>query len=50
LTLEYDVFSMEKMIRSSLYAIRAPCMDKRIKVTVDLANIDEIISGYAGDR
>lgn len=44
LTLEYDVFSMEKMIRGSLYAFRSPCMDKRIKVKVDLASIDDLIS------
>ena len=35
---------MEKMIRNSLYAFRSPCMDKRIKVKVDLQSIDELIS------
>ena len=44
LTLEYDVFSMEKMIRGSLYAFRSPCMDKRIKVKVSLTNIDELVA------
>ena len=36
LTLEYDVFSMEKMIKGSLYAFRSSCLDKRLKSDNDI--------------
>jgi len=44
LILEYDVFSMEKMIKGSLYAFRSPCMDKKLRVKVSLTNIDELVA------
>jgi signal transduction histidine kinase len=44
LALEMDTFSLEKMIRGALYAFRTPCLEKRLKVRVNLASIDDIVN------
>jgi signal transduction histidine kinase len=44
LALEYDTFSLEKMIRGALYAFRTPCLEKRLKVRVNLANLDQLVN------
>jgi hypothetical protein len=45
LALEYDTFSLEKMIRGALYAFRTPCLEKRLKVRVNLQCLDELVNG-----
>lgn len=44
LTLDIDVFNIERMIQNALYAFRSTCKEKQIKVRVLLASIDEIVA------
>jgi signal transduction histidine kinase len=44
LALEYDQFSLEKMIRGALYAFRTPCLEKRLKVRVNLQSLDQLVN------
>jgi hypothetical protein len=46
LILNIDTFDIAKMIHGALYAFRTPCMEKRLKVRVNIQCLDEIISKY----
>jgi signal transduction histidine kinase/CheY-like chemotaxis protein len=44
LVLEYDNFSLERMIRGALYAFRTPCLEKKLRVRVSLQSLDALVS------
>jgi signal transduction histidine kinase len=40
LSLEMDIFNLDKMIRSSLFSFRSPCAEKQLKVRINLQSLD----------
>ena len=43
LTLEFTTFDLGRMVRTTLYSFKAPCMERSLRLKAQLADVQEVI-------